>query len=343
MANRISSLDAGYQTGDLSVYPAAIDDKNNLYEAKNNTETKLKQSLNYNGKIIVVEDTSGFPDTGLIRLGPPAGEPGQAELVYYDSKTSVLFKNLIRGFAGSRQSFWPIGTDVSGAVMAEHHNAIKDAIVNIEATLGKKTNPAAGSFNATLTELETKFLAPRPMFRSYPLRGKPPLEVKFQNFSDGNAVSWLWDFGDGSTSIEKSPTHTYQTEGVFTVKLNLITTSGAQGSCNKSNYITVSNDVLTPFFYVQLVDSDSPAYSIQTATALSSTPGEFLFVDQTDGDILQRFWVFDDGDTLNAPDPDVHTAKHIYTTPGTYSPSLLIILANQQLKRVFLSEAIIVL
>lgn len=343
MANRISSLDTGYQTGDLSVYPAALDDESNLYEAKNNTETTLKQSLNYNGKIIVVEDTSGFPDTGLIRLGPPAGEPGQAELVYYDSKTSVLFKNLIRGFAGSRQSFWPIGTNLTGAVMAEHHNAIKDAIVNIEATLGTKLDPAAGSFNATLNELETKFLAPRPMFRSYPLRGRPPLEVKFQNFSDGNAVSWLWDFGDGSTSIEKSPTHTYQIEGIFTVKLNLITTTGAQGCATKSNYITISNDVLTPFFYVELVDNTNPAYSIQTAASLSADPAEFLFVDQTDGDVLQRFWVFDDGDTLSVTDPDIHTVKHTYATPGDYSPSLLIVLANQQLKRVFLSEAIIVL
>ncbi len=37
----------------------------------------------------------------------------------------------------------------------------------------------------------------------------------------GEIVSWLWDFGDGSTSSERNPCHTYLTEGTFTVKLEV--------------------------------------------------------------------------------------------------------------------------
>ena len=67
--SRISSLDVGYETGDLSVYPEALDDKEILYEAKNNAKTTLKQALSYNAKFIIVDDASSFPEKGLIRIG----------------------------------------------------------------------------------------------------------------------------------------------------------------------------------------------------------------------------------------------------------------------------------
>jgi len=76
---RISSSDPGYSTGDLSLFPDALDDRDSLYEARNNAETRLRTGLSYNGKQIVVDSTDGFPDKGLIRVGPPAGSSGDAE------------------------------------------------------------------------------------------------------------------------------------------------------------------------------------------------------------------------------------------------------------------------
>lgn len=70
MVDRISASDDGYTTGMLSVFPEAIDDKNTLYEVANNATTLLKQTLSYNSKVVIVEDTSGFPDRGIIRVGP---------------------------------------------------------------------------------------------------------------------------------------------------------------------------------------------------------------------------------------------------------------------------------
>lgn len=43
--------------------------------------------------------------------------------------------------------------------------------------------------------------------------------VKFTNLSSGNAQSYVWDFGDGTTSTEKNPLHTYTKSGYYTVKL----------------------------------------------------------------------------------------------------------------------------
>lgn len=44
-------------------------------------------------------------------------------------------------------------------------------------------------------------------------------EVNFTDQSINGATSWLWNFGDGNTSTQQNPSHTYQNEGTFTVTL----------------------------------------------------------------------------------------------------------------------------
>lgn len=342
MAIKISSQDLGYQLGQLSLFPQAIDDESQLYSATNNSVTNLKQSLSYNGKYIIVEDNSSFPDNGLIRIGAPPGKPGSAELVYYGAKSTGIFKDLIRGFAGSRQNLWPVGSFVSNAVFAEHHNSVKDALINIETNLGTKVSPATGTLNQILKRQETRFLSPKGIFRASITRGAPPLTVRFQNFSTGPIVRSLWDFGDGSTSIEKSPIHTYTTEGIFTVQLNVITSLGAQGYCTKNNYITVDKQENQAFFYV------SPLYGVSDETN-SGNGTVFELTDQTDGDIVKRWWVLD-GDareygtsettqTIFKNDPNEHTLKIVYKKKGEYNPSLLVLLSDQTLKKAFINPS----
>ena len=347
MVDRISASDSGYTTGDLSVFPEALDDKTTLYEAKNNAVVTLKQTLGYDGKIVVVEDTTGFPDQGIIRVGPLTGSPSIPELIFYSSKTRTAFKGLKRGFAGSKQNRWVADgkTIVTNSVSADPHNAIKDAIINIENDLGVKENPVATSLNGILKAQETRFLAPKPLFRAFPIKGPPPLKVRFQNFTTGHILRYLWDFGDGGNSLDKNPTHTYLSEGVYTVKLNIVTSTGAMGIVTKTDYITVDADESIPFFYVESI---SNPYSTQTAASMTAdgnptSPKEFVFVDQTDGDIVQRNWIFGDGVRYSEDDPDIHTTSHIFSQPGEYTVSLLVIFSNGRLKRIDLPDTLTVL
>lgn len=334
MVFRLSTLSTeeengvAYQSGDLSVYPEALDDHKSLYIATNNSETKLKQSLTYNGKYIIVDDATGFPSSGLLRIGRK-NQAGNHEFVYYDKRNNTTFMNLVRGHAGSIQSAWAAGdVYVSNSVMADHHNAIKDAALNIEKYVGIKDTTDETSLNGILQKLEARYLSPKPQFRAFPLKGGPGLKVRFQNFSNTETIRFLWDFGDGTTSDERSPTHTYQSEGVYTIKLNMIMSTGAQGVVVKRNYITVSEKQITPFFYADLKSGSNEA------------PATFEFVDQTDGDIANRYWVFNDGESAQITSPNIHTIEHTYTTPGNYTPSLLIVFKDQSLKRVFLKEGI---
>lgn len=349
--DRISAMDDGYQAGDLSLFPVSLDSRATLYQATNNAYTVLKQTLPYNGKVVIVEDASAFPEKGQVRVGPRLGD-GEYELIYYDKKVGNTFQYLKRGFAGSQQSFWEANKNyVTNAVVADHHNAIKDATINMEHDLGLYDDPDETSLNGILKWQEQRFLAPRPIFRASILKGPPPLKVRFQNFSTGHIIRWFWDFGDGTTSLEKSPSHTYQLEGQYTVKLNIVTSTGAQGVATKTNYILVSVDETLPFFYV---DSINNPYSVETAAAMSSgsppynvatatEPKEFWFVDQSDGDIIQRNWVFGDGTSYTQSNPDKHDIKHIFEKPGTYNVTLLLIYANGRAWPISLPEPLTVL
>jgi len=338
MVDRISSLDNDYSTGDLSIYPIGLDSKDTLFEVKNNAQTVLKQSLPFLGKQIIVESTSAFPDKGLLRIGPPAGQPGNSELIYYDTKTSTVFKDLKRAYAGSIQSAWNKGAYIANSVMAETHNSIKDAIINVEQNLGLKENPEAASLNGILKSQETRFLTPKPLFRAFPLKGKPPFKVRFQNFSTGHLIRHFWDFGDGSVSTEVSPIHTYLAEGLYTVQLNVMTSTGGQGVVTKTDYILVSEDETIPFYYV----APMTGISSKTATATSALPTEFEFVDQSDKKIVQRNWIFGDGERETQEDPDIHTTSHIYNEPGSYQPILILIFDTGKLTRIELPDPIVV-
>jgi PKD repeat protein len=338
------------------VYPAAIDNWTTMYHATNNATSQLKQSLAYNGRHIILFDGSNFPDQGIVRIGPQEGQhakivtpdngslavgnnfiqPGNAELIVYTQKNGNVLTGLYRGFAGSTQGQWPAGSYCTGGVMAEHHNAVKDAVLNNEANLGIETSPAPTSLNGILISLEQRFLTPKPLFRAFPRRGAPALRVRFQNFSGGDPIRYLWDFGDGTKSSEMSPIHTYTREGVYTVKLNVITSLGAQGIATKSNYITVSEEEGVTFFYTESLTGISQ----ETADLQSVDPTDFVFVDQSEGNIIERIWDFGDKNRVTISDPDAHTISHQYEIPGEYDPTLLVVYDTQQFKRVFLSDTI---
>lgn len=80
---------------------------------------------------------------------------------------------------------------------------------------------------------------PVALFSADPLSGHAPLNVLFQDQSLGDITSRLWDFGDGSTSTEQHPQHTYTETGAYTVTL---TVTGDEGSDSeeKPAFITVS-------------------------------------------------------------------------------------------------------
>ncbi len=120
------------------------------------------------------------------------------------------------------------------------------------------------------------------------------LEVDFDNWSE-NGVTYAWDFGDGNTSTDEHPTHTYATAGVYTVTLKTI------GEC-KTHTISKEIDLCAD---AETVEGD---FSVEeTATATFSFTNESL-------NALTYTWDFGDGNTSTEENP-----THTYEKTGTYT------------------------
>jgi len=65
-----------------------------------------------------------------------------------------------------------------------------------------------------------------------------PGTVTFSNLSQ-NALTYLWDFGDGQTSTVQNPVHTYSALGTYSVTLTSVAGACGQQVSNQANYINI--------------------------------------------------------------------------------------------------------
>ncbi|MGA2933796.1 MAG: PKD domain-containing protein [Methanomicrobiales archaeon] len=88
---------------------------------------------------------------------------------------------------------------------------------------------------------------PTPSFSFSPVSGTAPLLVMFSSTSStGVITSYYWEFGDGGTSTDANPQHTYTTPGgPYYPKLTLYGPCGAQVILTSTQSITVTNPAPT--------------------------------------------------------------------------------------------------
>ncbi|HTY53376.1 MAG TPA: PKD domain-containing protein, partial [Methanomicrobiales archaeon] len=72
--------------------------------------------------------------------------------------------------------------------------------------------------------------------------GIAPLPARFTDTSSGSPTGWSWDFGDGATSADRNPTHTYLAPGNYTVNLSATNALGT-GTASSPALIRVLNGV----------------------------------------------------------------------------------------------------
>ncbi len=123
------------------------------------------------------------------------------------------------------------------------------------------------------------------------------LEYTFDNSSTG-AVTYEWDFGDGNTSTEESPTHVYAVAGMYPVTLLATNASGLSTS------LTQSIEILAPV---------TAAFTSQVDAADYRT---FSFMDASEGAEM-LLWEFGDGFQFAGADP-----SHTYSEDGIYTVTL---------------------
>ncbi len=234
--------------------------------------------------ITIIEGTS--PSIS-VDMPPPAG---------CESTAVVNFTN---STPGTSQILWMFGDGGTSADQNPSHTFNSNGVYQVIVTI---TDSMGCTSRITVTT-QVNSIAPVPAFTNEAV-SCPQVPVKFTNLTPGQAASYYWNFGDGQTSGDKSPLHTYSQPGTYSVSLTVTNPNGCDSTITKVNCITIDN--VTADFSVNRTFSPCPPF-VTIFTSWANKPE------------LDYLWDFGDGTTDTAANP-----THIYFHPGIFTVKLFV-------------------
>lgn len=204
------------------LYPAKYDSDATLFLVFNTSEALLAKDNSPWSDEIEIRPSDGdeiWSDNGFANI--------DGELFYYNNVDKKLvngekrvfkFKECVRNLGGEETKYNHSGVKVRGFVIAEHHNQIVDAVINIQEFIGNNFSTDKTTLDWRIRNLQ----AIPPIFDDY---GCPDVNFTFNILENslttgiiaqylievnGSFTSFRLDFGDGNyTTNVLQGTHTY--------------------------------------------------------------------------------------------------------------------------------------
>ena len=220
----------------------------------------------------------------------------------------VNFHDLSTG--GATQWYWDLGNSTVSFLQNPSATYFNPGTYTVKLVIQN----AAGTKDSIIkSQYITVYALPTVSFTASPLTGCYPLPVHFTDNSTpntGTITNWLWDFGDGNSSTQQNPVHTYTASGNYNISLQVTNSNGCSKTLTRTNYVSIITGVHAVF---------------TNSTPLGcSAPETISFQNQSTGTgILSYQWLFGDGGTSTAATP-----THTYSTAGTYSVQLIVTNSN---------------
>ncbi len=133
--------------------------------------------------------------------------------------------------------------------------------------------------------------------------------------SDGTIVSYAWNFGDGNSSTQPNPSHTYASAGNYAVVLTVTDNDGASAGDSTSATIQAP----TPNNQPPVANANGPYSGLVGQNIAFSSAGS----NDPDGATLIYDWNFGDGNGSSQANPG-----HAYAAAGNYDVTLTVIDAD---------------
>ena len=293
----------GSQSTDFDTGDAVMDFEwivNDATEANGETFDRTFDTLGEFDVTLRVTDTFGATDecsTVVEVVLPPPPVPAfrlntvdcNSTLTPLDGQVdfNVSFHNCTTGVADTY--LWDFGDGATSTLESPDHTYTTAGVyeVSLQAT----------GIGGTATETQADLITVRPRADfSFLAIDDSPFTVQFTNASSGSPTAFSWNFGDGSSSTEESPTRIYASQQNYTVTL------------------TVTRD--------SLMDSEAKLVAAPQADfSVDTTAGDadlmVNFTNSTSGAVTSYFWEFGDGATSTDETP-----SHTYTDAGVFEVQL---------------------
>lgn len=180
------------------------------------------------------------------------------------------------------------------------------------ATAGPAVNAAAGGGGAPAPAYFNPQVLGAISITGTPTSGIAPYNVQFSVNRPAYAIkSSLWTFGDGTTSTEYAPLHTYQSSSTARTASLAVTYS------NGTNELTVRNGYITA-----TAPTVTAAFTLATSSNAAPSTGSFTNTSTYNGSgTLTYLWIYGSGSlSSSAATP----TPIIYRNAGPYTASLAI-------------------
>ena len=137
---------------------------------------------------------------------------------------------------------------------------------------------------------------------------------------EGEALDYLWDFGDNQTSSLKSPQHSWGMAGTYNVKLTVEDGSGQEGSTTKS----VEIKSLGPTAEFVFKDGGSEVEKVRANSNITLDASDSS---GPDGEIKEYRWDFGDGIQRTANES---STEYSWSAGGYYNITLVVVDENDE-------------
>ncbi len=218
----------------MSRYPENFDGDDNLYLVGDKLQVPLGFDY-YPGHDAIVADgdiSNKFPPSGIITLVDQCSTPKERAIsLRYGSRTKREFLDL-ELLPDSVNCFKPKKiTTITMQVMADHREALKDAIFSIEKYLGTKHQvddlPKGDTIFGRINFLRKVVFSPKAWFEIENTTGVAPFTTRFVFSGTGNTgpvgdISYTWKFNDEEyTTTQPVIERTFLSPGNYTISLTM--------------------------------------------------------------------------------------------------------------------------
>jgi gliding motility-associated-like protein len=139
------------------------------------------------------------------------------------------------------------------------------------------------------------------------------MQVNDLSTSGSNIDSWIWTFGDGDSSFVQNPSHTYQTDGNFSISLSVTNTLGCSSQISQNNVITI--------FEVQPTITVDHSKGCKPLTVQFTGGEQNNFIDS----IQSWSWNFDDPSSGLNNASVLQSPSHTFNDTGRYIVVLMVL------------------
>lgn len=203
-------------------------------------------------------------------------------------------------FLGNGTFNWDFGPNASPSISTQQNPT--GVTFNAPGTYAVMLTVSENGCTETYIDSVTVYPMPTADFNASPVMGCAPFEMHFSDSSiAGTPISYLWNFGDGQTSAEASPVHTYQNPGVYTVTLTISTSNG----CISTDTFTVPN-------MITVLPIPTAGFTVDPLVTSIFTP-EITVSDNSVNSIGCSYW-FGNGSYAS----NTCNLTYSYSEPGTY-------------------------